>query len=276
MTQVRPQAPQATMTQDSDDTLLLDRRQPNRMVSFLGLDFAPLNPDELFDRICEIANRQDGFRYVVTPNVDQMVRLHGQPANRILHDDAWANVNDSRILEVLANRSGLKLPACPGSDLTGRILAEAINPSESVVVIGGTGHVVDALKARFNLSNLHWYQPPMGLRTNPEAVEATAQFCIDHPSRFTFICVGSPQQEMVARAIKLTGKGIGVGLCVGASLEFLAGTRARAPLWMQKARLEWLFRLASEPKTLWRRYLVEGPKIFLIWQQWQSKRKAAR
>jgi N-acetylglucosaminyldiphosphoundecaprenol N-acetyl-beta-D-mannosaminyltransferase len=57
---------------------------------------------------------------------------------------------------------------------------------------------------------------------------------------------------------------------VGASLEFLAGTRARAPLWMQKARLEWLFRLMREPKVLWRRYLVEGPKIFAIWLKWRK------
>lgn len=252
-----------------DDVLILDRRTSSRLVSFLSLDFAPMDPATLYVRVVEAAGRKDGFRYLVTPNVDQMVRLHAQPQLRQLHEDAWVNVNDSRILEVLAGWSGLNLPACPGSDLTGRILADAIDPSEPVVIIGGSQGVVDAVIARYKLMDVRWYQPPMGLKTNPEAVQATAQFCIDNPARFTLICVGAPQQEMVARAIKLSGTATGIGLCVGASLEFLAGTRQRAPVWMQKARLEWLFRLASEPKLLWKRYLVEGPKIFAIWWQWR-------
>jgi N-acetylglucosaminyldiphosphoundecaprenol N-acetyl-beta-D-mannosaminyltransferase len=255
---------------DDDDVLLLDRRESQRTISFLGVDFAPMDPDTLFARVVETASRGDGFGYLVTPNVDQIVRLSHQTEASGVHYDAWANVNDSRILEVLANQSGIDLPACPGSDLSARILEEAIDPSEPVVIIGCSQTVVDAVKARYGLTDVRWYQPPMGLRHNPEAINATAQFCVDNPARFHFLCVGNPQQEMVARAIKLTGRATGFGLCVGASLEFLAGTRSRAPLWMQKARLEWLFRLLSEPKVLWRRYLVEGPKIFAIWLKWRK------
>lgn len=258
---------------DAEDMLVLERRMPTRTVPFLGVDFVPMDPDTLFARVSEAAGYTDGFRYLVTPNVDQMVRLKSHPQSKVLHDEAWVNVNDSRILEVLARWSELALPACPGSDLTGRILETAITPSEPVVVIGCSREVIDAVTARYGLTDVRWYQPPMGLKTNPDAIAATAQFCVENPARFTFICVGNPQQEMVARAIKLTGQAIGIGLCVGASLEFLAGTRQRAPIWMQKARLEWLFRLASEPKVLWRRYLVEGPKIFGIWWQWRKARK---
>jgi N-acetylglucosaminyldiphosphoundecaprenol N-acetyl-beta-D-mannosaminyltransferase len=266
-------AASADATPDLDEVLILDRRTPGRLVSFLSLDFAPMDGETLFTRVVEASQRRDGFRYLVTPNVDQMVRLHGQPQNRPLHEDAWANVNDSRILEVLASWSGFILPACPGSDLTARLFAESVDPAEPVVIIGASADVIDAVKARYGLKDVRWYQPPMGLKSNPEAVQATAQFCVDNPARFSFICVGSPQQEMVARAIKLSGKAIGIGLCVGASLEFLAGTRSRAPRWMQQARLEWLFRLSSEPKVLWRRYLVEGPKIFSIWWRWRSQAK---
>jgi N-acetylglucosaminyldiphosphoundecaprenol N-acetyl-beta-D-mannosaminyltransferase len=272
MSQANSLSPCHDDTSGLDDVLILDRRTPSRLVSFLSLNFAPMDAATLFARVVEASGRKDGFRYLVTPNVDQMVRLHAQPQLRELHEDAWVNVNDSRILEVLANWSGLDLPACPGSDLTGRILADAIDPSEPIVIIGGSQSVIDAVIERYKLKDVRWYQPPMGLKTNPEAVQATAQFCIDNPARFTFICVGAPQQEMVARAIKLSGKATGIGLCVGASLEFLAGARQRAPVWMQKARLEWLFRLASEPKVLWKRYLIEGPKIFAIWWQWRVQR----
>jgi exopolysaccharide biosynthesis WecB/TagA/CpsF family protein len=56
---------------------------------------------------------------------------------------------------------------------------------------------------------------------------------------------------------------------VGASLEFLAGEKRRAPRLVQAASMEWAFRLLSEPGRLWRRYLVEGPAIFRIWLDWR-------
>ena len=60
------------------------------------------------------------------------------------------------------------------------------------------------------------------------------------------------------------GQACGVGLCIGASLLFLTGDLRRAPVWMQRARLEWLHRLVQEPRRMWRRYLYEGPKILRI------------
>jgi N-acetylglucosaminyldiphosphoundecaprenol N-acetyl-beta-D-mannosaminyltransferase len=255
---------------DLDDLLLLDRRERNRTISFLDVDFSPLTPSALFERVVQLASQRSDFRYLVTPNVDQIVRLHRQPDSRALNLAAWLNVNDSRILEVLAGWSGIELPACPGSDLTAQIFEKVIEKDEPIVVIGCSETVIDAIKTRYGLTKLAWHQPPMGLKSNPVAINAAVEFCLANPARFTFVCVGSPQQEMVALAIQNTGKAIGIGLCVGASLEFLAGTRHRAPKWMQKTRLEWLFRLTSEPKALWRRYLVDGPNIFRIWHRWHS------
>jgi N-acetylglucosaminyldiphosphoundecaprenol N-acetyl-beta-D-mannosaminyltransferase len=270
MPAVSPSPIAPTDSTDVEDVLLLDRRSPERSIEFLGVCFAPMDPETLFQRVVANADRKDGFRYLVTPNVDQIVRLSQQADNNILHLDAWANVNDSRILEVLAGWSGLDLPACPGSDLTARILAEAVAPNEPVVIVGGSQSLIELIAQKYGLTDVRWYQPPMGLRQNPEAIVQTAQFCADNKARFYFLCVGSPQQEMIARAISLSGRATGMGLCVGASLEFLAGTRKRAPLWMQRFRLEWLFRLICEPKTLWRRYLVEGPKVFQLWLNWRK------
>jgi len=60
-----------------------------------------------------------------------------------------------------------------------------------------------------------------------------------------------------------------VGLCVGASLAFLTGQLRRAPRAMQVLHLEWLFRLLSEPRRLWRRYVLKGPRIFHIWWKYR-------
>jgi N-acetylglucosaminyldiphosphoundecaprenol N-acetyl-beta-D-mannosaminyltransferase len=61
----------------------------------------------------------------------------------------------------------------------------------------------------------------------------------------------------------------GVALCIGASIEFLLGRKTRAPRWMQMAGMEWIFRLLSEPRRLWRRYLFNGPRILSIVTRWQ-------
>ncbi len=235
---------------------------------FLGTHFHPLTLEQTFER-CAAISLDDDFRYIVTPNVDHLVRLSQEPdIFKPLYEAAWLSVCDSRILQSLAARANISLHAVPGSDLTAQIFDRAITPDMAVNVIGGDGDVLAAIKARYSLTNIRVHVPPMGLRKKPEAIAAAAQFIADNPARFTFICVGSPQQEMVAKAALERADCVGLGFCVGASLDFLAGKQKRAPKWMQSLRLEWLFRLASEPKRMWKRYLVEGPKIFAIYRKW--------
>jgi exopolysaccharide biosynthesis WecB/TagA/CpsF family protein len=90
------------------------------------------------------------------------------------------------------------------------------------------------------------------------------------PARFVILAVGSPQQEMLAGALARGGKAVGIGLCIGAGLDFLVGIRRRAPAVIREAHLEWLFRLACEPRRLARRYLIDGPRILRV--VWQNRR----
>jgi exopolysaccharide biosynthesis WecB/TagA/CpsF family protein len=78
---------------------------------------------------------------------------------------------------------------------------------------------------------------------------------------------------MLAAAIAATGQARGVGLCIGASLAFLSGTTQRAPMWMQRWGLEWLHRVASDPRRLAWRYLVQDPAVFgLLFREWRRMR----
>jgi len=62
-------------------------------------------------------------------------------------------------------------------------------------------------------------------------------------------------------------------MCVGAAMEFALGFKSRAPLWMQRAGLEWCWRLASEPRRLWRRYIVQGSRFAgLLRREWQQQK----
>ncbi len=109
----------------------------------------------------------------------------------------------------------------------------------------------------------------MGLRYNQRAMNVAADHVARSGARFTFLAVGSPQQELLARHIASRPESRGCTLCIGASLAFIAGREIRAPKPLQKLGLEWGWRLAQNPSRLWRRYLVEGPKIFLIAWRWK-------
>jgi len=272
--QMKPQDKMAETTPESkpvsDDKQAMDWRVNPRSHEFLGAHFNPLDPIQTLSRAKWMTD-ETPFRYIVTPNVDHIVRLTKEPeVYKPLYASAWLSVCDSRILEIMANASDIPLKAVPGSDLTQQLFDNVITKDDAITVIGADTEIIDIVKAKYGLTKVYHHEPPMGLRRKPEAVAECARFIKEHPARYVFICVGSPQQEMVAKAAAELEGTVGLGLCVGASLDFLAGRTKRAPKWMQQARLEWLFRLASEPKRLWRRYLVDGPRIFLIWKKWKK------
>ena len=271
-----PAQPRGTERREDVRGPLTDWRINPRTYEFIGGLFDPLSPVQALQRAKWMSVRH-GFRYMVTPNVDHLVRLNREPdVYRPLYEASWLSVCDSRILELLANLSGLPLKAVPGSDLSQQLFDNVITADDPITVIGADAEIVHKVKTRYGLSKVNHHEPPMGLRSNPDALAACAQFVADNPARYVFICVGSPQQEMVAKACLDRGDCVGLGLCVGASLDFIGGRVARAPKWMQQRRLEWLFRLWSEPKRLWKRYLVEGPKIFWLWAKWSVRTKDAQ
>jgi Glycosyl transferase WecG/TagA/CpsF family len=87
-------------------------------------------------------------------------------------------------------------------------------------------------------------------------------FVVKAGAPLIFLAVGRPQQEILASRIADHPQARGVGLCIGASIDFLTGIQRRAPLWIQNSGLEWLYRLISDPQRFARRYLLESPWIF--------------
>lgn len=239
-------------------------------INFLGFDFSGLDLAAALDAVAARASLGAAFTYVVTPNVDHVVGLASEPGRAALYQHAWMTLNDSTILKRLGARAGLALPVATGADLAEALFDDVIDRREPITVIGGDKEMIEALKRRYTLTDVRWHRAPMGLKQKPDAIVRAAAFAAAQPSRFTFICVGAPQQELIAYAISQRGDARGVGLCVGAALEFLSGRTQRAPLWMRSCGLEWLHRLMSEPGRLWKRYLVTGPKVFSLFAAWRA------
>lgn len=256
------------------DCLPLPRPAAAR-IEFVDMTFTADNDAQVLGAI-RARDPDAPFAYIVTPNVDHIVRLQRSrsdlwPAYRA----AWMTLCDSRILARLAHRSGFPLPVLPGSDLTVRMIETVIARDDRIAIIGGGADGVAALADRYGLRAVLHHEPPMGFIDDPAAVERAARFAIEARARYHFFALGSPQQEMLAYRIARMGGASGIGFCVGASLDFLTGTQTRAPASMQRLSMEWLYRLGSDPRRLWRRYLIDGPEIFGIARDWRRTHPAS-
>jgi exopolysaccharide biosynthesis WecB/TagA/CpsF family protein len=246
---------------------------PTDRENFLDVAFDVLPPGQLASQI-EAVSSDSPFRYLVTPNVDHLVRLHRRGADVPGLAEAYRSADfcvcDSKVLARLAKWRGVSLPVITGSDLTAALFEGVIKNGDRIAIVGGDAAMLDELRARYPAVRFSQHCPPMGLMRDPAARKAAAEFIAREQARFTFICVGSPQQELIAAEASRIEGTRGMAFCVGAALEFITGRTKRAPRLARRLGLEWAHRLITDPRRLWRRYLVEGPAIFLLAYRWRK------
>jgi N-acetylglucosaminyldiphosphoundecaprenol N-acetyl-beta-D-mannosaminyltransferase len=237
----------------------------NQRVEFLGVTFNQLTHDETLKLILE-RDADLPFAPVVTPNADHLVRISRSGDEiAVAYDQAWLCVNDSRIVQFLATLKKIHLPAVPGSTLLEGLFNDPnFNPDWPILFVGAQPQMIAKVVERYSLTNITHYDAPMGLLKDKQKFQSTVDAIIASPARFTVLAVGSPQQELIAKAVSDTGSARGVAFCTGAAVEFLAFPDRRAPQWISKIGMEWLYRLLQEPTRLWRRYLVDCPKILML------------
>jgi len=243
------------------------------MTDFLGLEFNDLSVSEVVAQL--LARRRFArFTYVVTPNADHMARLKKQPQLRQIYERAWLRLLDSRVLSLSARLLGLDAPKlATGADITAALLA-ALEP-EVIAVIGLSPALMEKLRLAYPDQKFIHHAPPANLLRDDLAFRRARDFAVRTNARFTFIALGSPLQEVLAYAIALQPGSTGVGLCIGAALEYRAGVK-RAPGWMQRCGLEWFYRLARNPRRLARRYLLDDPPVFFSLLAARFMRKVPR
>jgi N-acetylglucosaminyldiphosphoundecaprenol N-acetyl-beta-D-mannosaminyltransferase len=232
-------------------------------VRLLGLDFADLSGETVLAWL--MGRPADApFDYLVTPNADHLVRLGRDTKLAAVYRDAALCLLDSRVVARAALLLGLRVPfVVTGSDLTMQLLRR-LGEEEQLTIVGLSPRFLSRLTTGWGIAPPAHYDPPMGFENDPAAMARVVRFVLRHPARFVVLAVGSPRQERLAAAIKATGAATGFGLCVGASLDYLAGVTPRAPDWMQIAGLEWLHRLVCDPRRLAKRYLFDDMPIFAM------------
>lgn len=240
--------------------------------SFLGVSFCVSPLPDVIEAIRKLAVSTN-HSYVVTPNVDHIVMLDsklGGPTKKAFtsaYQSAAITLCDSRVIAGLARLKGINIPVIPGSDLTAKLMKEHFDNKAKIAIIGGHRTTLRHVKDIFPEPSFVQYIPPMGILNQQSEMHLIADFVALETPDYVLLAIGAPQSEIVAELCARDNRFGGVSLCIGASIEFLTGEKKRAPIWLQNLSLEWAHRLLTEPSRLWRRYLIDGPKILAIFQR---------
>lgn len=227
-----------------------------------------------------LASDEASCKFVVTPNVDHIVKVQTDSGLQAAYKQAALIVTDGKPVVWAANLLGVSIPGTvPGSDLVPAIFddAQASKTPLTVFLLGAMPGVAERAKAVIQakwplVKVVGTLSPPFGFDKKEADSKVICSIVNASNVDLLVLGLGAPKQEIwITRyAPMLTVK---AALCVGATIDFLAGEKARAPMWMRKLGLEWLHRMLSEPKRLAKRYFVDAivfPK--LVFNEWRTRR----
>lgn len=153
-----------------------------------------------------------------------------------------------------------------GPDLTLAVLSAAQAAGLAVGFYGSTEQVlsrlIEKLRWRFPKLDVAFQQAPPFRAISPEEDDDVVRAMSRSGVRILFVGLGGAKQDLWMAEHR--GRVPSVMLGVGAAFDFLAGTKPQAPRWMQNLGLEWMFRLATEPRRLWKRYLRHNPRFAFL------------
>jgi N-acetylglucosaminyldiphosphoundecaprenol N-acetyl-beta-D-mannosaminyltransferase len=246
-----------------------------------GIEIDPVRLDEAADRVLGMAREPGLCRYVVTPNLDHSVELQRNAAFRAAYADASLVIADGWPLVAASYVFGCALPErVAGSDLVPTAFARARRDRPVSVYLLGAGPGV-AERAQTNIEALYGgvrvvgtYSPPFGFERDPEENRSILERIAATEPQLLVVGLGAPKQELWVHANRSSIRA-NVALCVGATIDFLAGEKPRAPRWMQTLGVEWAHRMASEPRRLVPRYARNAAGFpWLLAREWRERNGA--
>ena len=247
-------------------------------IKLFGIEMNRVNMREAVQEVLRwVAAREGVCRYVVTPNVDHTVMFQENPLLRDAYEAASLVLADGAPVVWASRLLGRPLPErVTGADLTPALFSAASPSQPLTVYLLGAGPGV-AQRAAGNIEK-HWphvkvvgtYSPPLGFERNETENESIIARINAVSPDVLVLGLGAPKQELWIHRFH-ERLDVSAALCVGAVIDFLAAEKSRAPQYVQRAGLEWLHRLMSEPRRLFRRYARDA-WIFpqLMWREWRA------
>jgi N-acetylglucosaminyldiphosphoundecaprenol N-acetyl-beta-D-mannosaminyltransferase len=237
-------------------------------VNILGVQIDNVDLAEAMERIAALV-RDRRPSLVVTPNVDHLINLQDDAEFREIYRRAALVLTDGVPLLWAARFLGTPIrEKLSGSDIFHDLCRLAAQRGFRVFFMGGREGAAEAAAERMRrahpgLQVVGVHSPPFGFESDASEGARIDAILAEARPDVLFLGLGSPKQEKwSARNSERLGIPVTVG--VGVTFEYTAGMVRRAPVWMQRVGLEWLFRLCMEPGRLWMRYLVNDPKFFWL------------
>jgi exopolysaccharide biosynthesis WecB/TagA/CpsF family protein len=226
------------------------------------IDGQPINVGTMRDAVAApiaFARTGRGFCFF-TLNLDHMVKRRDDPAFRQAYRKANLVSADGAPVAWLARKQMPGIERTTGADLVEPLAVEAAQHGVKIAMFGTTDAVL--MQAGRHLRRIapgldiaHVESPPLGFDPTSAAAEAACARIAESGARIVFVALGAPKQELFAAHMHERFPQLGF-VCIGAALDFFAGTQVRAPKAFQAFGLEWFWRLATNPKRMAKRYAL--------------------
>jgi len=233
-----------------------------------GIKFSTLTKQAIIDRVMRSMPDGEGPRLIVTTNLDHVVNLTLRSDYRAAYGTAWITTADGWPVYLYARLRGVKLPGrITGADLVQDLFRNWDPIRHKIFLVGSNEESCKRLARQltaqgFEPSAVAWIVPPLGFEYDDGYSESMAEQIAQHGTTHLLMGIGSPKSEVwIHQHRHMLGNLYAFGF--GAGLDFLAGTQRRAPVFMRRIGMEWLWRLAQEPRRLAPRYLLNS-WLFLI------------
>jgi N-acetylglucosaminyldiphosphoundecaprenol N-acetyl-beta-D-mannosaminyltransferase len=234
-------------------------------VNILGIGISPIKMDDALEVVAQWVHEQ-AHSYVCVTSVNGIMESQQSPDLRAIHNDAGMVTPDGMPLVWLSHLTGHKnVERVYGPDLMLAVCEASLKEGYRHFLYGGEEGIPELLaqqlQKRFpGLCITGTYSPPFRPLT-PEEDAAIIQTINKSGADIVWVGLSTPKQELwMADHVGKLNAAVLIG--VGAAFDFHAGVKKQAPHWVQRHGFEWLFRLLSEPRRLWRRYLIYNP-LFL-------------
>ncbi len=234
-------------------------------VNILGVEIAAINMEWLLSFTQKHIKELSGD-YICVSNVHTTVTSYKDESYKAVQNGGIMAIPDGGPLSSVGRKRGAKnMSRTTGPSYMGEVLKMSAKYGWKHYFYGSTQETIDKLrieleKAYPGVQIVGMYSPPFRPLTENEDQEIIRQINSTSPD-FVWIGLGAPKQEKWMAAHQGKIKGLMVG--VGAAFDYYAGNIRRAPMWMQKANLEWLYRLLQDPKRLFKRYFLTNSQF--IW-----------
>jgi N-acetylglucosaminyldiphosphoundecaprenol N-acetyl-beta-D-mannosaminyltransferase len=235
-------------------------------VDILGVNVSRLNLEETIERMSAAIHFEERLRIAVTP-VNCLLWARKNPSLRHIYNTADIVAADGVPVVWASRLFGHSINGrVTGLDLLPRFAETAAEKGYSFFFLGAAKGVAELLASRLIHNNpglviAGTYSPPFAERFTVEENERMIKKINDSGADVLWVSLTAPKQDFwIAEHFGRLNTKIAVG--VGAAFDVAAGKVPRAPVWMQKSGLEWLFRLMQEPGRLASRYLIEAPVFF--------------